>query len=335
MNPLNPCSHRASRLAPGGLRLTPAGRWPIPSVGDFTRSLLRLSALAATVWPASAHVSFTRILEGDLAEDAGTSVGCAWGDYDNDGFPDLFVANAIGSTNRLYHNNGNGSFTRMRAGKIVTEFADSDGPVWGDYDNDGDLDLFVANGLWSSSPLPPEPGFLYRNDGGTNHWLVLRLVGTASNRSAIGAKVRVLATIRGKPFWQLREVSGGSGYCSQNDLRAQLGLGDATTVETIRIEWPSGIVQELGHVPANQFLTITEQQPGVTTAPHLAVALEADGEVQLTLTGQANLRYVFEASTNPTQWTKLAVRTNLTGKVELADGPVGKFRQRFHRVVTP
>lgn len=86
----------------------------------------------------------------------------------------------------------------------------------------------------------------------------LKLVGTLSNRSAIGAKVRVKATIRGQATWQLRKISGGSGGSVQNDLRANVGLGDATIAETVRIEWPSGIVQEMHNVAAKQFLTVTE-----------------------------------------------------------------------------
>jgi hypothetical protein len=220
-------------------------------------------------------------------------------------------------------------------GAVVSDGGRSWGCGWADYDNDGDLDLFVANGLWHSTPLPPEPGFLYRNDGGTNHWLVLRLVGTASNRSAIGAKVRALATIRGRTSWQLREISGGSGYCSQNDLRAHFGLGDATVVATIRIEWPSGIVQELSDLPANQFLTITERQDGVGAPPDVSGVMTTSGPVQLTLVGPTNLLYVFEASTNLVQWTKVAVRTNLTGSVELTDSAATKFPQRFYRAVAP
>jgi hypothetical protein len=315
--------HRKPRTELARLRQPRNGPLTKPGVKLTTRAALFVLLTTAAIWSATAQVSFTRILEGDIANDKGTSVGCAWGDYDNDGYPDLFVANAVASTNRLYHNNRNGSFSRLTTGKIFNERGDSDALVWGDYDNDGDLDLFaanydpprdffyrnegdgdftkitqgawvkdsgagvgatwgdydndgfldlfVANGLWSSSPLPPEAGLLYRNDGGTNHWLELRLVGTASNRSVIGAKIRLLAAVGGKTFWQLREISGGSGYCSQNDLRAHFGLGDATAVETIRIEWPSGIVQEFGNLAANQFLTVTEQQPGVTTAPHLAL----------------------------------------------------------------
>ncbi|MCL4179541.1 MAG: ASPIC/UnbV domain-containing protein [Verrucomicrobia bacterium] len=105
---------------------------------------------------------------------------------------------------------------------------------------------------------PPEANFLYRNEESANAWLLVRLIGTVSNRSAIGAKVRVRATIRGQELGQLREISGGSGWSSQNNLRVDFGLGDATNVDLLRIEWPSGIVQEFRDLAARQILTVTE-----------------------------------------------------------------------------
>ena len=279
---------------------------------------------------------FVRITEGAVVNDGGSSIGAAWGDYDNDGYLDVFVSNDFGENNFLYHNEGDGTFSPVTEGAVVSDGGRSWGCAWADYDNDGDLDLFVSNGAVNGFSLPPaEPNFLYRNDGGTNNWMILKLVGTASNRSAIGAKVRVLATIGGKSVWQLREISGGSGWCSQNDLRAHFGLGDAKTVETVRVEWPSGIVQELKNVSARQFLTITEHQEAAATTPSLAVAKSESGEVQLTLTGQTNLLYVIEASTNLVQWTKIAVRTNLTGSVELTDSAATKHARRFYRAVVP
>jgi hypothetical protein len=166
--------------------------------------------------------------------------------------------------NSLFRNNGDGTFTKVTEGAVVNDGGRSWGCAWADYDNDGYLDLIVVNnGYDDGYAPPPEPIFLYRNNGGPNHWLVLRLVGVVSNRSAIGAKVRVLATIRGQTCWQMREICGGTW--NQNDLRAHFGLGDAESAETVLIEWPSGVTQVLKNVAANQHLVV-EEDPIPTVA---------------------------------------------------------------------
>ena len=133
----------------------------------------------------------------------------------------------------------------------------------------------------------------------------------------------------------MREISGGSGFCSQNDLRAHFGLGDAAQVDLLRIERPSGIVQEIANVQGRQILTITERQTGATNTPGLTASRPANGTVQLTAAGQTNRRYVFEASTNLAQWTKIGVRTNLTSTAEFTNSPATNVPQRFYRVVVP
>ena len=106
--------------------------------------------------------TFSRITTGDMATDNAQSFGASWGDYNNDGNLDLFVANRNSQNNALYRNDGGGSFTKILTGPVVTDGKYSHGGSWGDYDNDGDLDLFVANG---SLGLPAADR-LYRNDGG-------------------------------------------------------------------------------------------------------------------------------------------------------------------------
>ncbi|HXJ74018.1 MAG TPA: FG-GAP-like repeat-containing protein, partial [Candidatus Dormibacteraeota bacterium] len=207
--------------------------------------------------------TFTALTNVTVVNDIGYSWSPAWVDYDNDGFLDLFVANGPGSgpgqNNFLYHNNGNGTFTRITIGRIVNDASNSDGCAWGDYNNDGFPDLFVSN-------INDQNNLLYRNDGNDNHWLTVRCVGRLSNRSGIGAKVRVKTASSGS--WQLREISGGSGYGSQNAPYAYFGLGAATQVEAVRVEWPSGVVQELHAIVPGQLLTVSE--PGVAIAPAAA-----------------------------------------------------------------
>jgi hypothetical protein len=91
--------------------------------------------------------TFSRIMTGPIVSDPQFSVGCAWGDYDNDGWQDLFVANGGDQNNALYHNNGDETFSRVISADIVNDGGHSVGCSWGDYDNDGYLDLFVANRL--------------------------------------------------------------------------------------------------------------------------------------------------------------------------------------------
>ena len=242
--------------------------------------------------------SFARVTSGSIFTDHAHAWNCSWGDYDNDGYLDLFVG---GDHNFLYHNNGDGTFTSMTnsavscilnvgggmwgdydndgfldmAGpgtlihnngdgsftQILTGSIVNDGGInpiscaWGDYDNDGFLDLFVARG----SDAAVESNLLYRNNGNSNGWIKIKLVGTLSNRSAVGAKVRVQATIGGRTFWQMREINTGIGF-SAGPLEAHFGVGDATNLEQVRIEWPSGIVQTLINVPPRQFLTVLEHQ---------------------------------------------------------------------------
>jgi hypothetical protein len=286
--------------------------------------------------------TFTLITNVAPALDQGNSTGCAWADYDNDGWLDLFVANVGGfdpitfvstspGTNYLYHNNGDGTFTKITSGSLVNDAAYSVGAAWADYDNNGFLDLFVSNGWITKS----ENDFLYRNNGNSNNWITFKLVGTLSNRSAIGAKTRVKATIGGNSFWQMREISGGGGHGSQNDLRAQFGLGDATNVDLVRIEWPSGIVQTMTNVPAKQFLTVVERQVPSTAPQFTHVSRTVGGATDLSITGDTGLRYLFEASTNLVNWSWLGTRTNLSGMFQFTDGQTTSFSKRFYRVSAP
>ena len=181
------------------------------------------------------------------------AMGAIWGDYDNDGHIDLLITNRLGK-NILYHNEGGGKFLRVTESPVVAEGRATAGATWVDVDNDGDLDLFTANGYYETFGQSCE---LFRNEGGPNHWISLNLVGIRSNRSAFGTKVRALAKIDGRTFTQTREVQGYGSSIS--DFRVHFGLGDAEVIEVLRIEWPSGIVQELHDVAADQFLSITEE----------------------------------------------------------------------------
>jgi hypothetical protein len=320
-------------------------------------------------------------------------LGVTWGDYDNDGWPDLFVADDA-TPNHLYHNNRNGTFSDEamvggialnsegqalgsmgvtwgdydhsgRLSMFITEFADQPNTLyrnlgfqnlgyqnrgprgfedvampshlgqpslplvgWGttffDMDNDGWLDLFVANGhvypqmdTVKGSAAYAEPLLLYRNlrngmfeevskvagvadmplksrrgaafgdifnNGNVdivvlnvgeppslllntskipNHCVLFHLVGTKSNRAAIGARV----TIHAGGMTQFDEVRGGGSYLSQNDLRLHFGLGSATKIDSVEVRWPSGKVDTLKDIPADKIYTIVEGHGIQDSAP--------------------------------------------------------------------
>src|SRR5205085_3477018 len=105
---------------------------------------------------------------------------------------------------------------------------------------------------------------LYRNDGNSNNWLTVRCVGRLSNRSGIGAKVRIKTSQQSA--WQMREISGGSGYGSQNAPDAYFGVGGATNIDIVRLEWPSGLVQELHAATPKQLLRVFEPEVSISPA---------------------------------------------------------------------
>jgi hypothetical protein len=127
----------------------------------------------------------------------------------------------------------------------------------GDYDNDGDLDLFVTGGGAMKA--------LYRNDlNNGNSWINIRCEGTSSNRAAIGAKVRAKAAIDGKAVWQMREISSQNAFNGHNMLNVHFGFGNATRIDSLNVEWPSGQTDQATNVPLNRFITVTEGS-GITT----------------------------------------------------------------------
>jgi enediyne biosynthesis protein E4 len=185
-------------------------------------------------------------------------------DFDNDGWKDLFLANGhvyaqlegrtLHLTYRqpkvLYRNLGNGRFADVsaHAGAAIREPQVARGCAFGDFDNDGDVDVIVNN--------LDGPPTLLRNDGGGNagHWLLVKCVGTRSNRSAIGTRVAVVTGERR----QIAEVMSGSSYYSQSDLRLHFGLGRAAKVDAVELSWPSGSKETLRDLAANQLIVCRE-----------------------------------------------------------------------------
>lgn len=188
-------------------------------------------------------------------------------DYDNDGKLDLFVANGstfqqkenpallIPMKDQLFWNRGSQEgFYDVSAvgGEYFSREYGGRGAAYADYDNDGDLDVFVVNNFG--------PGILLRNEGGNkNPWLKVRLHGVQSNRPAIGAKMRMVAG----GSVQVRQLGAQSSYCSQNSLIAHFGLGKTVSrIDTLEITWPLGMKQLFQDLPINQTVIITEGEKG-------------------------------------------------------------------------
>ncbi|HWD18230.1 MAG TPA: choice-of-anchor tandem repeat GloVer-containing protein [Verrucomicrobiae bacterium] len=261
---------------------------------------------------------------GSIASDEGVFAQCLWLDYDNDGYLDLLATDLdMAGIVHLYHNNGDGTFTRITTGSLVNEIGPAVGIACDDYDNDGFLDIFVAGG----ADAQPAHNLFCHNNGNSNAWLRVKLVGTVSNRSAIGAKVRAHAAIGGKTFWQLREINTGDGF-SAGPLDAHFGLGDATNVDTLRIEWPSGAVQEFHNVATKQSLTITEP-------PRLMAAL-SNGAPQFSLKGGRGFHYEIESSSDLRAWSfaSAVTITNLNGISPIVDLGPPASGQVFFRAVS-
>ncbi len=189
--------------------------------------------------------------------------GTSFVDLDNDGWLDLFLVNghvypevwqlpteaAYKQRKVVYRNQGNGRFADVSQalGPPVTDPKAGRGAAFGDVDNDGDVDVVVNN-------VHDTPDLFRARADPASHWVLLALQGTKSNRSAIGARVRLEAG--GATQWQ--EVRGGGSYMSQNDLRVHFGLAAATRVDRVEVRWPNGSVEEWRDLPADRIHKLVE-----------------------------------------------------------------------------
>ena len=198
--------------------------------------------------------------------DAGPENAChnvVAGDFDNDMDVDLFLVCAgpiENLPNQLLENDGRGHFSLVAdaGGAAGSRKGRADVAVTADYDRDGFLDIFISNGSDPSSPFIADgPHQLFHNRGGSNHWIEVDLVGTASNREGIGASL----TIEAGGIVQRRGQGGGMHVFSQNHSRLHVGLGPNKVVDKLTVTWPSGRVQALKSVPADQILRIVEPKP--------------------------------------------------------------------------
>jgi hypothetical protein len=195
--------------------------------------------------------------------------GCGFFDFDNDGWPDILICNGhvypeveqlrteAGYAQRklLYRNLRNGKFEDISeaVGPGISVPSASRGCAFGDFDNDGDID-FVVNCVNEA------PQLIRCDTSLGNNWLKVRTIGVKSNRSGIGARLRCVTQVAGeaKAHSQIDEVRSGGGYFSQSDLRVHFGLGKAEKADLLEIRWPSGAVDTLKDVKANQLVFVKE-----------------------------------------------------------------------------
>jgi hypothetical protein len=198
--------------------------------------------------------------------------GTTFFDMDNDGWPDLFVANghvypqmdtvkgsaAYAEPMLLHRNLRNGTFEEVSkaAGIADMPLKSRRGAAFGDIANNGNIDIVVLN-------VGESPSLLLNTNKSPNHCVLFHLVGTKSNRAAIGARV----TVQAGGMTQFDEVHGGSSYLSQNDLRLHFGLGPATKIDSIEVRWPTGKTDRFKNMAADKIYTIVEEQGIKDSAP--------------------------------------------------------------------
>jgi hypothetical protein len=242
---------------------------------------------------------------------ANATISPGWADYDGDGDLDLFVGNNSATTDQLFNNDGDGTFTDVTGASGVTNTTSVVGSAWADFDNDGDLDLFangngvadltwINNGDGTFTDLASTLGFtdtgngraiawadidgngtqdlyvvnsgsanlLYLNNGTANHYLQVELDGLDSNEFGYGAEVTVSES---GVFRQTHRIDTGSGWNSQGAEIVHFGLGTVTTVDSLIVKWPTGRIQVVLGVAADQLTTVTEPG-GLVTFSEVASA---------------------------------------------------------------
>ena len=192
------------------------------------------------------------------------TMGSNFGDLDNDGFLDMYLATGEPSIttlipNRMFKNVGGERFSEITASSGTGLLQKGHGVACGDWDRDGDVDVFAQTG--GAVNGDKYHNVLFQNPGQGNHWLTVKLVGKKSNRAAIGTRIKVVTTGE-KPLTVHRHVSSGSSF-GGNPLQQTIGLGKATRVARMEIHWPtSGTTQVLRDIPADQAIEITEFSDG-------------------------------------------------------------------------
>ncbi len=210
-------------------------------------------------------VKMTAAQVGTIVSDKGLFLSNTWGDFDNDGDLDCLTSrdNGQGSApgNCIYYvNNGDGTFSSQPNSVLFTQTNFASCVTYGDYDRDGDLDIYATSGNKSF-------GGLFKNDlANGNAWVNFHCTGVASNRAAIGTKIRLTAKINGKTTTQIREISAQNTFNGHNMLNVHFGLGDAEVIDNLEIMWSSGEKTSCQNIAVDKFYEIKEGEcPKIST----------------------------------------------------------------------
>lgn len=230
-------------------------------------------------------MSFSNVAPALGLADGHQSWSSAWGDFDNDGFMDIFIGASSSGYHKLMHNNGDGTFTDVTAGSGMDTFG-GQSIEWTahDFDNDGWIDILGGGALHynagnmtfahdatapANGPIGDlnNDGFLdvvngasvRMSNGNDNNWIVVRTIGVVSNKNGIGARVTVTSALGS----QIRDVKSGDGFEYMSTINAHFGIGDDVAITSVTVEWPSGIVDVIEDPAINGTLTVVE---GLSTA---------------------------------------------------------------------
>jgi hypothetical protein len=287
--------------------------------GDFDFALTR-NTEADEIYENKGNGKFA-LLQTVITEARLMSNTSSWGDFDNDGNIDLMIAGQRGYG--LFRNTGNKTFERVTSDLSLAETTTGISVAWGDMNKDGFLDLAAAR--------TKADNLILKNNGNANHWISLKLVGTKSNRAAIGSRVSIKAG--GK--WQHDYISSQTGSRGQNSLPAEFGLAGAVAIDSLVINWSGSGRQVLVDVAADQFKTITE--PIFENSPVLSTAERnvSNGKADLTWTDPSTTEtgFIVERSiSNRNLFKKVTVTA--AGVVSFSDSPTVEGDSVFYRVLT-
>jgi enediyne biosynthesis protein E4 len=255
------------------------------------------------------YVKQTAAQVGTIVSDVGIYLGNVWGDFDNDGDLDCFITNDPGSgPSKYYRNNGTGFFTKIDTVLSIT--APTYGTTAGDYDNDGDLDLFVVGNTATKG--------LFRNETNNNNkWINIRCVGEGpasgmTNKAALGTIVKIKANINGNPIWQIREINAQNSFNSMNMLNVHFGIGNASVIDSVIVKWGGGLTQVFTNVTPDRFYKLIEGQ----TLNEIVIGVN---QISSEIPGKFTLEQNYPNPFNPATKIKFSVSHSSDVKITIYD----------------